>query len=69
VNKERPDLFWHQLDANGDYQLLGPDDDGIIRSSALPDFWVPLSAFQDRDWWTVLGCMERGVSRRILRVT
>jgi hypothetical protein len=25
---------------------------------------MPLKAVQDRDWWAVLGCIERGVSRR-----
>jgi hypothetical protein len=56
-------LLWHQWNTNS-YQLLAPDDDGIIRSSALPNLWVPLKAVQDRDWWAVLGCIERGVSRR-----
>jgi hypothetical protein len=26
--------------------------------------FVKLKAVQDRDWWAVLGCIERGVSRR-----
>jgi len=52
-----------RLDA-GCYRLVEPDEDGIIRSHALPNLWVPLKALQDRDWWTVLGCIERGVSRR-----
>ncbi len=34
------------------------------RSHALPNLWLPLKAVQDRDWWAVLGCIERGVSRR-----
>src|SRR5262249_5947219 len=54
---------WHRLDA-GCYGLVEPDDDGILRSQALPNLWLPLKALQDRDWWTVLGCIERGVSRR-----
>ena len=57
------ELLWHRLDG-GDYRLVEPDDDGILRSDALPNFWLPLKAVQDRDWWTVLGCIERGVSRR-----
>ena len=48
----------------GCYRLVEPDEDGIIRSHALPNLWLPLKAVQDRDWWTVLGCIERGVSRR-----
>ncbi len=56
-------LLWHRLDGNC-YRLVEPDEDGIIRSHALPNLWVPLESLQDRDWWTVLGCIERGVSRR-----
>jgi Uma2 family endonuclease len=58
-----PGVLWHRLDA-GCYRLVEPDEDGIIRSHALPNLWLPLKAVHDRDWWTVLGCIERGVSRR-----
>jgi hypothetical protein len=57
------ELLWHRFDGNS-YRLVDPDDDGVIRSQALPNFWMPLQAVKDRDWWTVLGCIERGVSRR-----
>ena len=63
VDGEPVKLLWHQLDANG-YRLLEPDKDGVLRSTALPNFWMPLKAVEERDWWTVLGCIERGVSRR-----
>jgi hypothetical protein len=63
INNEPVDVLWHRLNA-GCYRLVEPDEDGIIRSHALPNLWVPLKALQDRDWWTVLGCIERGVSRR-----
>ena len=63
LNGEPVTLLWHRLDMAG-YRLVEPDDDGIMRSSALPNFWLPLKSVQDRDWWTVLGCIERGVSRR-----
>lgn len=56
-------LLWHQLDTKG-YRLIEADADGVIRSKALPNFWIPLKAVQDRDWWAALGCIERGVSRR-----
>ena len=60
---EPVELLWHRLDA-GSYRLVEPDEDGVIRSHALPNFWTPLKALQDRDWWAVLGSIERGVSRR-----
>ncbi len=62
LNDDPKALAWHRLDAGG-YRSVEPDDDGIFRSEALPNFWVPLNALRDRDWWTVLGCIERGVSR------
>lgn len=58
-------LFWHRLGPDG-YQLVEPDGDGVIRSSVLPNFWLPLERVQHRDWWGVLGCIERGVSRRLV---
>lgn len=56
-------LIWHRLDGNS-YRIVEPDDDGIFRSHALPNLWLPRKELQDRDWWAVLGCIERGVSRR-----
>jgi len=41
-------LAWHRLDGGG-YRSVEPDD-GIFRSEALPNFWVPLNALRDRDW-------------------
>ena len=58
-----PGLLWHRLDA-GCYGLIEPDEDGIIKSHALPNLWLPQKALQHRDWWAVLGCIERGASRR-----
>ena len=63
VNDDPVGVLWHRLEG-GAYRLVEPDENGIIYSHALPNFWVPLKAMQDRDWWTLLGCIERGVSRR-----
>jgi hypothetical protein len=57
------ELLWHRLD-EGQYRIVEPDADGIVRSEALPNLWIPLKAVVERDWWSVLGCIERGVSRR-----
>ena len=56
-------VMWHRLDG-GVYRLVEPDENGIIYSHALPNFWAPLNALQERDWWSVLAWIERGVSRR-----
>jgi hypothetical protein len=57
------ELLWHRLEGDC-YRLVEPDEDGVIRSHALPNFWVPLKSLQERDWWAVLGSIERGVSHR-----
>ena len=54
---------WHRLDGT-EFQSIEPDDDGVYRSSALPNFWAPAEGLAERDWWRILGCIERGVSRR-----
>jgi hypothetical protein len=62
-NGEPVVLHWHRRGENG-FQLIEPDSDGVFRSHALPNLWMPHQALQDRDWWAILGCIERGVSRR-----
>jgi Putative restriction endonuclease len=57
------EYYWHRLN-EGKYELVQPDEDGILRSQALPNLWLAQQALVDRDWWAVLGCIERGVSRR-----
>jgi hypothetical protein len=63
LNDDPAVVHWHRLDA-GCYRLIEPDEDGIMRSHALPNLWIPLEPLRNRDWWTILGCIERGVSRR-----
>lgn len=60
---ETIEVQWHRLDA-GTFRLIEPDEDGVFRSAALPNFWVPAEALAERDWWRAIGCIERGVSRR-----
>ena len=38
-------------------------EDELLMSSALPGLWMPTSALRNRDWWTILGAIARGVSR------
>jgi hypothetical protein len=57
------EFLWHRLE-EGSYRLVAPDPDGVLRSQALPNLWLPQKGLESRDWWTILGCIERGVSRR-----
>jgi hypothetical protein len=63
INNDPVGIMWHRLDGHA-YRLAEPDESGIIYSHAMPNFWVPLQALQDRDWWAVFAWIERGVSRR-----
>lgn len=63
VLAEPVEYRWHRLE-DGEYRLVEPDDDGYLRSRALPNLWLPWPAMQDRNWWAVLGGIERGCSRR-----
>ena len=63
IQDEPVTIFWHRLESAA-FQLVKPDSDGVIRSQALPNLWIPLQAAQDRDWWQICASIERGVSRR-----
>lgn len=54
---------WHTTDV-ASYGLLAPDDDGTVRSRALPGLWLPTSALSARDWWAIMASIARGVTRR-----
>jgi hypothetical protein len=57
-----PVLHWNRLE-NGRFRTVEPDAVGLIRSQALPGFWLPTAALANRDWWAVLGSIEHGVTR------
>jgi len=62
-NGELVTVHWHRSEGS-EFRLIEPNDDGVYRSAALPNFWAPAAALAQRDWWRILGCIERGVSRR-----
>ena len=31
-------------------------------STALPGLWIPTGAFKQRDWWSIMGAIARGVT-------
>ena len=38
-------------------------DNEYIMSTALPGLWIPTGAFKQRDWWSIMGAIARGVTR------
>jgi hypothetical protein len=57
-----PVLHWNRLE-NGRFRTVEADPTGLIRSKALPGFWLPVAALANRDWWAILGSIELGVTR------
>ena len=57
-------IRWHWHRQNGcDFESISPDTSGIIKSKSMPGFWFSIPHLQNRDWWGMLGVIERGVSR------
>lgn len=56
-------IEWNRL-VNGKYELVKADDDGLIKSKALPGLWIPVNALQIRDLWVVMATIERGITRK-----
>jgi hypothetical protein len=54
--------IWNRL-VDGKFTEIETADDESIVSTALPGLWIPTSAFKQRDWWSVMGAIARGVSR------
>lgn len=55
--------IWNRL-IDGRYKKIKEDEEGMIKSKALPGMWVPLEAFKNRDWWTIMATISRGITRR-----
>lgn len=55
--------IWNRL-VEGEYQTIQEDEDGLIKSTALPGLWIPVKALADRDWWSVMAKISHGITRR-----
>jgi len=54
-------LSWFRLEA-GEYALLNPDDDGIIRSRVFPGLWLDVGALLKDDMAAVLTVLQQGLA-------
>jgi hypothetical protein len=61
-DRESPRWFWNRR-IDGKFSLIESDGGGMIGSQALPGLWIPTAAFAQRDWWAILGAIQRGVTR------
>jgi hypothetical protein len=46
------------------FAVIDTADEELIMSSALPGLWIPSYALKHRNWWSVMGAIARGVSRK-----
>lgn len=54
---------WNRLNG-GKYETIYEDEEGLIKSSALPGLWIPVESLQNRNWWSVMAATDRGMSRK-----
>lgn len=54
--------IWNRL-VDGKFTAIETAENELIMSAALPGLWIPTGAFRQRDWWSVMGAIARGVSR------
>jgi hypothetical protein len=54
---------WNRL-IEGSFHETTADDDGLIKSTALPGMWISVEALKNRDWWSVMATISRGITRR-----
>jgi hypothetical protein len=63
VNESLSKIEWNRLE-NKKFKKIQPDKDGIIKSTSLPGLWIPINALKKRDNWTIMACIEHGLTRR-----
>lgn len=54
---------WNRL-INSEFKKIKEDEKGLIKSLALPGMWIPIDSLKNRDWWTVMATISRGITRR-----
>lgn len=63
VNEELTKIEWNRLNGSK-YLNIEPDQEGMIKSTSLPGLWMPIDALKKRDYWTIMACIDHGVTRR-----
>ncbi len=55
--------IWNRL-IDGKFSVIETADREMIKSTALPGLWIPAYALKHRDWWSIIGAIAEGVTRR-----
>lgn len=46
-----------------DFDQIAPDQNGVIKSKALPGLWFSTHHLEKRDWWALGDTISRGITR------
>lgn len=46
-----------------EFETVAPDENGVIKSKAMPGLWFSADHLAKRDWWAMGDLIERGISR------
>jgi Uma2 family endonuclease len=57
---KKREIRWHQL-VNGQYELIPPDADGVLRSRVFPGLWLDGAELLDYDMAKVLATLQKGI--------
>jgi Uma2 family endonuclease len=58
---EEREVRWHRLE-EGEYRLLQPGPDGVLRSSGFPGLWLDVEGLLGRDARALIKTLERGIA-------
>ncbi len=62
VFTDTQECLWNRLE-EGAFELCHPDGDGVLKSKALPGLWFRTSSAEDSECWSLVGMVERGLTR------
>jgi hypothetical protein len=54
-------IDWFAL-REGVYELLSPDENGVLRSEVFPGLWLQPAAFWAGDWATMMAVLQAGLA-------
>jgi len=61
-NTDPVEWIWNRL-VDGKFSAIETAENELIMSAALPGLWIPSYALKNRNWWTIMATIARGVTR------
>ena len=60
VGVAKQEIHWHRLN-DGQYQRIGPNEDGILQSVVFPGLWLDVEAFFNKDTIQLQALLQDGL--------